>query len=206
MKCNNVGEERCIARRAVKLIFVRNPYAIEIDGGARLPARTIIIASGAEYRTLPLQNLSSFEGAGVYYGATFIEAQLCGSEEVIVVGGGNSAGQAAVFLSQTAEHVHVLIRSGALADTMSRYLIRRIEENPAITLHTRTEIAALEGNGRLERVQWRNNQTGALETHNIRHVFMMTGASPNTRWLEGSVFQNNKSSLKPAPNLTPQDF
>src|SRR5579864_6438587 len=118
------GAEMMIARRAVKLSCERKPYAIEIDGGARLPARTIIIASGAEYRTLPLQNLSRFEGAGVYYGATFIEAQLCGGEEVIVVGGGNSAGQAAVFLSQTSKHVHVLIRSGALADTMSRYLIR----------------------------------------------------------------------------------
>src|SRR6266851_4026658 len=200
------GAEMMIARRAVKLSCERKPYAIEIDGGARLPARTIIIASGAEYRTLPLQNLSSFEGAGVYYGATFIEAQLCGSEEVIVVGGGNSAGQAAVFLSQTAKHVHVLIRSGALADTMSRYLIRRIEENPAITLHKRTEIAALEGNGRLERVQWRNNQTGALETHNIRHVFMMTGASPNTRWLEGCVVQDKQGFIKTGPNLTPEDL
>jgi len=93
-----------------------------------LPARTIIIASGAEYRTLPLQNLVEFEGAGVYYCATFIEAQLCGSEEVIVVGGGNQRGKPRFFLSQTAKHVHVLIRSGALADTMSRYLIRRIEE------------------------------------------------------------------------------
>src|ERR1700693_1118462 len=200
------GAEMMIARRAVKLSCERRPYAIEIDGGARLPARTIIIASGAEYRTLPLHNLSSFEGAGVYYGATFIEAQLCGNEEVIVVGGGNSAGQAAVFLSQTAKHVHVLIRSGALADTMSRYLIRRIEENPAITLHKRTEIAALEGNGRLERVQWRNNQTGALETHNIRHVFMMTGASPNTRWLEGCVVQDKQGFIKTGPNLTPEDL
>lgn len=200
------GAEMMIARRAVKLSCERKPYAIEIDGGTRLPARTIIIASGAEYRTLPLQNLSSFEGAGVYYGATFIEAQLCGGEEVIVVGGGNSAGQAAVFLSQTAKHVHVLIRSGALADTMSRYLIRRIEENPAITLHKRTEIAALEGNGRLERVQWRNNQTGVLETLNIRHVFMMTGASPNTRWLEGCVVQDKQGFIKTGPNLTPEDL
>src|SRR5712671_2859184 len=138
--------------------------------------------------------------------ALVVETNAPGGEEVIVVGGGNSAGQAAVFLSQTAKHVHVLIRSGALADTMSRYLIRRIEENPAITLHKRTEIAALEGNGRLERVQWRNNQTGALETHNIRHVFMMTGASPNTRWLEGCVVQDKQGFIKTGPNLTPEDL
>src|SRR6185369_5558597 len=98
----------------------------------------VILASGAEYRRLPVENLSRFEGAGVYYGATFIEAQLCSGEEVIVVGGGNSAGQAAVFLAQTARKVHMLIRSGGLAETMSRYLIRRIEESPAIELRTRT--------------------------------------------------------------------
>src|ERR1700675_3686033 len=139
------GAEMMIARRAVKLSCERKPYAIEIDGGARLPAPTIIIASGAEYRTLPLHNLSSFEGAGVYYGATFIEAQLCGNEEVIVVGGGNSAGQAAVFLSQTARQVHMLVRSDGLVDSMSRYLIRRIEESSNIALRTHTEIGALEG-------------------------------------------------------------
>ena len=101
-----------------------------------MPARTVIIATGAQYRKPALDNLSQFEGAGVYYGATFMEAQLCGGEEVIVVGGGNSAGQAAVFLAQTAERVHMLVRSGGLADTMSRYLIRRIEETPAIELRT----------------------------------------------------------------------
>ena len=110
-----------------------------------MPARVVIIATGAEYRKLPLDNLSRFEGNGVYYGATFLEAQLCGNDEVIIVGGGNAAGQAAVFLSQTAKHVHMLIRSGRLADTMSRYLIRRIEESKAITLHTDTEVVGLGG-------------------------------------------------------------
>ena len=118
-----------------------------------MPARAVIIATGAEYRKPPLENLSQFEGAGVYYGATFVEAQLCGGDEVIVVGGGNSAGQAAVFLAQTAKRVHMLVRSDGLADSMSRYLIRRIEENPAIVLHTHTEIVALEGDDHLERVQ-----------------------------------------------------
>src|ERR1700740_1425848 len=140
-----------------RLTCDRRPYMVDLEGGTRIPARTVVIATGAKYRKLPIKTLSRFEGAGVYYGATFIEAQLCGGEEIIVVGGGNSAGQAAVFLSQTAKHVHVLIRSGALADTMSRYLIRRIEENPAITLHNATEIAALAGNGRLERVHVRTH-------------------------------------------------
>src|SRR6185312_1628695 len=105
---------------------------------------TIVIATGAQYRKLPLENLSRFEGAGVYYGATFMEAQLCGGEEVVVIGGGNSAGQAAVFLSETAKHVHLLVRGRGLAESMSRYLVRRIEGNPSITLRTETEITALE--------------------------------------------------------------
>lgn len=129
-----------IAKGARRLACERRPYAIELEDGSRVPARTVVIATGAEYRKLTLPNLSQFEGTGVYYGATFMEAQLCAGDEAIVVGGGNSAGQAAIFLAQTARHVHVLVRSDGLADTMSRYLIRRIEGNPAITLRTHTEI------------------------------------------------------------------
>ena len=114
------GAHLLIATRATQLACDRQPYAIEIDHDARVLARTVIIATGAEYRRLSLDNLSRFEGAGVYYGATSIEAQWCGGEEVIVVGGGNSAGQAAVFLSQTASRVHILVRSGGLAASMSR--------------------------------------------------------------------------------------
>ena len=142
----------------------------------------------------------------MYYGATFMEAQLCAGEEGIVVGGGNSAGQAAVFLAQTARHVHVLIRSGGLAETMSRYLIRRIEGNPAITLHTHTEIVALEGTTHLERVQWRNNQTGAAETHGIRHIFMMAGATPSTEWLDGCMALDAKGFIKTGPDLSKEDL
>ena len=121
-----------IAKGAKQLACDRKPYAIEIDDGVRVLARTIIIATGAAYRKLSLENLSQFEGVGVYYGATFMEAQLCRGEEVIVVGGGNSAGQAAVFLAQTSQRVHMLVRANGLAESMSRYLIRRIEQNPAI--------------------------------------------------------------------------
>ena len=129
----------------------RKPYAIEIDDDVRVLARTVIIATGAAYRKPPIENLPQFEGAGVYYGATFMEAQLCRGEEVVVVGGGNSAGQAAVFLAQSAKRVHMLVRSSGLAESMSRYLIRRIEQNPAIVLRTNTEIVALEGGNHLER-------------------------------------------------------
>src|SRR5690348_2631658 len=128
------GAQVLIAKDAKRLACDRKPYAVQLDNGLRIPTRAIIIATGAEYRRLSLDNLPQFEGAGVYYGATFIEAQLCRDEEVIVVGGGNSAGQAAAFLTQTAKRVHLLVRSDGLTETMSRYLIRRIEENPAIVL------------------------------------------------------------------------
>jgi thioredoxin reductase (NADPH) len=168
---------------------------------------TIVIATGAQYRKLPLQNLSHFEGAGVYYGATFVEAQLCGrEEEVVVVGGGNSAGQASVFLAQTTKRVHMLIRSSGLAESMSRYLIRRIEESPNILLHTHTEITALEGGGHLESVRWQNNQTGQSEGHKIRHVFVMTGAAPNTGWLDGCITLDNKGFIKTGPDLSQENL
>ena len=199
------GAQVLIAR-GTRLACDRKPYVVEVENGARISTRTIVIATGAQYRRPPLKNLSRFEGAGVYYGATFVEAQLCGREEVIVVGGGNSAGQAAVFLAETAKQVHMLIRSGGLAQSMSRYLIRRIEETPTIVLRPHTEIVALEGGDHLESVRWRNNQTGQIEEHNIWHVFVMTGGDPNTRWLDSCVALDAKSFIKTGPDLSPEDL
>src|SRR5207249_2843313 len=167
------GANVVIAKGATEFACDRRPYAVQTDEGARIPARAVIIATGAEYRRPAIENLSQFEGAGVYYGATPMEAQLCLREDIIVVGGGNAAGQAAVFLAQTAKRVQILVRGEGLAHTMSRYLIRRIEDNPAIVLRTQAEIVALEGNGHLERIRWRDDRTGGLETNDIRHVFMM---------------------------------
>jgi len=200
------GAHVVIAKGATGLTCDQKRYAVQIDGGPPVPARTVIIATGAEYRRLSLENLSQFEGAGVYYVATFVEAQLCGGQEVIVVGGGNSAGQAAVFLAQNANRVHMLVRSSGLADSMSRYLIRRIEETPSIVLRTHTEIVALEGNDRVECVRWRNSQTGQIETNRIGHVFVMTGAVPNTNWLDGCVALDAKGFIKTGPDLTPEDL
>jgi thioredoxin reductase (NADPH) len=200
------GAQLLIARGAKKLACERKPYSVEIDNQQHVPARTIIIATGAEYQRLSLENLAQFEGVGVYYGATFVESQLCRGEEVIVVGGGNSAGQAAVFLTQTARRVHLLVRSDGLSETMSRYLIRRIEQNPAIVLRTQTEIIALEGNDHLERLSWRDNQTGDTETHTISHVFVMAGARPNTNWLNGCVALDAKGFIKTGPDLTTDDL
>jgi thioredoxin reductase (NADPH) len=200
------GTQVLIARGGKRLACERRPYAIDIDGSQPVPARTVIIATGAEYRKPSLENIARFESAGVYYAATFMEAQLCRNEEVIVVGGGNSAGQAAVFLAQTAKHVHVLVRAKGLAESMSRYLIRRIEQNPAITLRTSTEIEALEGTNHLERVRWRKRDTDSVETRDIRHVFVMTGADPATRWLDGCVALDAKGFVKTGPDLSRDDL
>src|SRR5436190_1736810 len=195
-----------IAKDAKGLACDRRPYAVLIGDRESVSARTVVIASGAQYRKLQLENLSKFEGAGVYYGATHLEAQLCGGEEVIVVGGGNSAGQAAVFLAQTTRRVYLLVRSDGLAESMSRYLIRRIEESPAIDLLTHTTITDLEGSDRLERVTWRNNQTGETESHNIAHLFSMTGAVPNSAWLNGCVACDQTGFIKTGLDLTTEDL
>ena len=190
----------------VRLACTRKPYVVEVDNGARIPARTIVIATGAQYRRPSLANLSRFEGAGIYYGATFVEAQLCTGEEVVVVGGGNSAGQAAVFLAQNARRVLMAVRSDGLAETMSRYLIRRIEETPAITLRPHTEIISLEGGDHLETVSCRDIQTGHTERHNVRHVFVMTGADPNSQWLNGCVALDAKGFIKTGTDLSSEDL
>ena len=199
------GAEMMIAK-GTRLVCDHKPYVVQVENGSLIPARSIVIATGAEYRRPPCKNLLRFEGVGVYYGATFVEAQLCGGEEVIVVGGGNSAGQAAVFLAQTAKRVHMLVRSAGLAESMSRYLIRRIEDTTTITLRPYTEIVAVEGGDHLELVSWRNNQTGQTDKHEIRHIFVMTGADPNTRWLDGCFALDAKGFIKTGPDLLPENL
>ncbi len=200
------GARVLIAKGAARLHCDRTPYGIEIGDGAPVRGRALVIATGAEYRKPPLENLPRFEGVGVYYGATFMEAQLCTDEEVIVIGGGNSAGQAAVFLAQTARRVHVLVRSAGLAETMSRYLIRRIEEHPAIELHVHTELVGLEGEAHLERVRWRDNRSGQLDSHAIRHVFVMTGAIPATQWLDGCLALDANRFIRTGGDLSQEDL
>jgi len=199
------GAEVMIAKGAAELVCEHNAYGVRLDDSVTIPARTVVIATGARYHRPPLANLCQFEGAGVYYNATFTEAQLCEGDEVIVVGGANSAGQAAVFLAQTVRRVHLLVRSSSLSASMSRYLIRRIEENSTIQLKTRTEIVALEGTEHLERVRWRDG-TGAVTSHDVRHVFLMTGAEANTAWLNGRVALDAKGFIKTGRDLTKEDL
>ena len=205
VQAQKFGADVAVAGTVVKLLCHRRPYRIELASGRVVHARTIVVATGAEYRPIAIENLSQFVGAGVYYAATYLEAQICRGEEAIVVGGGNSAGQAAVFLASGCRHVHLLVRSSGLAATMSRYLIRRIEENPNITLRPFTEIAALDGNGQLERVTWRS-QGDKRESRDIGHVFLMTGAVPNARWLKGWVALDDKGFVRTGSDLSAEDL
>ena len=199
------GADLLIATRAKRLVCDRRPYKIETADGSVI-AKTVIIAAGAEYRRLPVEGLSTFEGAGIYYSATHLEAQFCARERVIVVGGGNSAGQAALFLAQTASFVYLIIRSDGLEQSMSRYLIRRIEQDPKIRLLTRTEICGLDGSGRLERVQWRDLTTGNTVWQDIGSLFSMIGAEPNSGWLGGCVTLDKHSFIKTGPDLSKHDL
>src|SRR6202046_5013876 len=189
------GAKMMVAHSVARLDCAKRPFKVVLDNGNRLAARAVVIATGAQYNKPRIGNLEQLEGRGIYYGATYMESQLCEHEEVIVVGGGNPAGQAAVFLSRTASKVHILVRSGQLSDTMSRYLIQRIEQNPAIQLHYKTEIVGLDGGTHLEQVTWRDKASGETSVHDIRHVFIMAGASPRTEWLKGCVLLDDKGFI-----------
>jgi thioredoxin reductase len=193
-------------RQAQALTGQDGHHRLALSDGGVLTARTVIIATGAAYRKLAVTDMRRFEGVGVYYGATAMEAQLCRGEEAVVVGGGNSAGQAAVFLARTCRRVHVLVRGDGLAATMSRYLIRRIETSGAIALRTRTEIVGVEGNGHLERVVCRDRSRSEAESLDCRHVFVMTGADPATRWLDGCVALDQNGFVKTGADVTAEDL
>ncbi|HWC96345.1 MAG TPA: FAD-dependent oxidoreductase [Candidatus Sulfopaludibacter sp.] len=201
VQAEKFGAQIMVARGANALHCSHPVYTLDLEDGGTVRARTVIIAAGARYRKLGLANLAQFEGVGVYYGASRVEADLCGNEEIVVVGGGNSAGQAALYLAGNGRHVYLLVRGPGLSETMSRYLIARIEACTDITVKTRTEITELEGNDHLERVHWRDGQSGETEVHPIRHVFSMTGASPNSSWLKDCLALDPKQFIKTGTDL-----
>jgi thioredoxin reductase (NADPH) len=188
VQAQKFGARIVIPTEVVRLDLTEAPVALHLDDGRRVKASTVVVATGARYRRLNVPNLEDFEGRGVWYWASPIEARLCRDEEIVLVGGGNSAGQAAVFLRNFAAKIWMLVRGPSLAENMSQYLIDRIEAIDNIEVLTRTEIVALFGSRekQLERVRWRNNVTGDQTEKPIRHVFLFIGADPATSWLKGS--------------------
>lgn len=156
-------------------------FCATLDDDAEICARAVVVATGVQYRRLPLDRLADFEGAGIYYAATDMEARFCRGSDAVVVGGGNSAGQAAMFLSRVASHVHVVVRGDSLASSMSEYLTHRLENDPAITIHYETEVCALNGDDRLREVVLKGRQGESAIACNA--LFIMIGAAPNTAWL-----------------------
>jgi thioredoxin reductase (NADPH) len=203
VQAEKFGAQMMVGQKVVKIRCDQRPYQLTLENGVGIETRSIVIASGAQYNKPKVENLGQFEGQGIYYAATAMEAQLCTGEEIIVVGGGNSAGQAAVFLAETVRKVYMLVRGKGLSDTMSRYLIQRIVENPGIELHLQTEIVALAGDSRLNRVTWLNRAKGEETVREIGHVFVMAGASPRTDWLRGCLALDEQGFILTGRDLDP---
>jgi len=187
VQAQKFGARLAISRHVTAIDCSSRPFRLILDDGHAVQACTLVVATGARYRKLDVPGYERFEGQGIHYAATPMEGQLCQGEEVVVVGGGNSAGQAAVFLSRIAAHVHIMVRANGLAATMSDYLVQRIDQSARITLHTQTEIVAVEGDDRLRSVTWEHRPSGTRETRVIGNVFVMVGAEPNTDWLGGCL-------------------
>jgi thioredoxin reductase (NADPH) len=195
VQAQKFGARLAIARDVTGINSVDGIHVLMLAGGAAVRARSVVIATGAQYRKLNVEDYGRFEGQGIQYAATAMEAQMCREREVAVIGGGNSAGQATVYLSGIASHVHLVIRRASLAETMSQYLISRIENSPRITLHADSEIERLDGETVLRSATWINRETGERETREIGSMFVMIGAEPNTGWLYGTVTLNNKGFI-----------
>jgi thioredoxin reductase (NADPH) len=206
VQATKFGAEVAAPREVVGLDVSSRPYTLETGGGQSARGRTVVISTGAKYRRLPLENAGDYEGRGIYFGATYMEARMCGQQDVVIVGGGNSAGQAAVFLSQHARHVYVAIRSESLEHSMSKYLIHRIEASPAITLLPHTEITGLFGEGALEAIELTDNRTQESRRTDIRHAFIFIGATPNTEWLPSEIALDDRGFVRTGRDLEPSDL
>ncbi len=195
VQAQKFGARMAVSRRARKLHCDDLPFRIELDDGRMASANAIVVATGARYRQIDVPDYGKFEGQGIHYAATAMEGALCHNEQVIVVGGGNSAGQAAVFLSRIAAHVHILVRGPGLSATMSSYLINRIDASRRITLHTGCEITGVEGDRVLRHVSWTCRDDGAVTRIPCGNLFVMIGAAPNTDWLEGCLDRDQNGFL-----------
>lgn len=186
------GARLTAPRRATRLVPETGCFVVQLDDGQAVRGRTVILANGVQYRRLPLERIEDFEGQGIYYAATDLEARFCRNGQAVIVGGGNSAGQAAMFLSRYAECTHMVVRGDGLSATMSSYLSGRIENDKRIELWTQSEIVELDGDDRLTGVTIRHRRTGAESRVETRALFIMVGAAPNTAWLDGQVALDEK--------------
>lgn len=182
VQAQKFGARLLVSRSVAAIDCEGSPYAITLDDGAVIKARAVVVATGARYRKLDLERYAELENSGIYYAATAMEAGLCAGQVAVVVGGGNSAGQAAIFLARTVKHVHMLVRGAGLAETMSSYLIERIEASDRITLHPHSEVTELEGENHLEALTF-THKSGERQRHEVGALFVMIGAVPNTDWL-----------------------
>ena len=196
------GTRFALPRRVVSLERLEDgAFCATFDNNQRVRGRAVIVASGVQYRRLPIPRLAEFEGAGIYYAATEIEARYCRNTQAVIIGGGNSAGQAAMYLSRSAQCVHVVVRGGSLAASMSSYLSSRLEADPAIEIDYNTEVVALHGGNQLEGVTFRDARTGETREIATRALFIMVGAAPNTDWLSGLVALDDKGFVRTGPDI-----
>lgn len=179
-------------------------FVVTLDNGKDVGAKAVVVATGVQYRRLPIRRLEDFEGAGIYYAATEIEARFCGDSEVVIVGGGNSAGQAAMYMSRSAKHVHLLVRGTSLAASMSSYLSSRLEAEPKVSIHYQTQITGLHGDKLLDAVTVTDNATGTERRIETCGAFIMVGAAPNTQWLADSVELDERGFVKTGADVDQQ--
>jgi thioredoxin reductase (NADPH) len=206
LQANKFGARLVVPAEAVGFAREDGHYAIGLAGGGAVNGRTIIVATGAQYRKLDVPDLERFEGDGVYYAATVSEAQICAGDPVVIVGGGNSAGQAAMFLSEQAGSCRLLIRGGDLGKSMSRYLVDEIEGREQVEVLTYSEIAAIEGESGVEQVIVRDTRTGERAEMPAKAVFVFIGASPHTDWLRGEVAMDKDCFLLTGPDVRDEDL
>jgi thioredoxin reductase (NADPH) len=196
------GTEFALPRHAAGVAMDGSEFRVIFSTGERLRARTVVLASGVIYRRPDIPGIDQFIGSGVHYTASYLESLVCRNQEIAILGGGNSAGQAAVYLSRYAKHVYILVRGKGLAESMSRYLIRRIETTPNVTLLTHTELSGVSGDGKLESVRWKNSRTGEETERPVEHVFVFIGATPCTDFLDETVARAAKGFIKTGTTLT----
>lgn len=196
IQAQKFGSQISVPSEVVNLDCQGDRTLLELHDGNKIAARSVLIATGVSYRRLPIEGIDKYDGAGIYYSATTVEAQMCGGQTIVIVGGGNSAGQAAVFMSKHAEEVKLLIRGDDLAKSMSDYLLQRVETIENIEVMKHTEVTGLEGENYLERIELTNNQTQSKQNLDVCALFIFIGAKPHTNWLPEAIETDKKGYIK----------